>query len=87
LFVEDWWVSPREDRAGHHCPQSRKVEQSERVPFRLHLAASNVRAGRMEEAQCEVEEIRTISPDETLDLVKKTYRSQTNMRCRACSVS
>jgi hypothetical protein len=40
------------------------------VPIRLHLAASYVRAGRMEDAQCEVEEIRTISPDETLDLVK-----------------
>jgi len=26
----------------------------------------------MEDAQCEVEEIRTIRPDETLDLVEKT---------------
>ena len=42
------------------------------VPIRLHLAASYVRAGRMEDAQCEVEEIRTIRPDETLDLVEKT---------------
>jgi TolB-like protein/DNA-binding winged helix-turn-helix (wHTH) protein/Tfp pilus assembly protein PilF len=43
------------------------------VPIRLHLAASYVRAGRLEDAEWEVEEIQTISPDETLGHVARTH--------------
>lgn len=43
------------------------------VPVRLHLAASYVRAGRLEDAEWEVEEIQTISPDETLGHVARTH--------------
>ncbi len=43
------------------------------IPVRLHLAASYVRAGRLGDAQWEVEEIQALSPAETISLLKSTH--------------
>ncbi len=43
------------------------------VPIRLHLAAAYVNAGRLDDAEWEVEEIRLLSPDETLTHVRAAY--------------
>ena len=37
--------------------------------FGLHLSAAYVRAGRQDDAEWEVQEIQTLSPDETLSLL------------------
>ena len=43
------------------------------MPVRLHLAASYARAGRLGDAQWEVEEIRALSPAETISLLKAAH--------------
>ena len=43
------------------------------MPVRLYLAASYVRAGRLGDAQWEVEEIQALSPAETISLLKSTH--------------
>ena len=53
--------------------EAAKTRNPNVVPVRLHLAASYVRAGRLGDAEWEVEEIRTISPDETLGHVARTH--------------
>jgi len=53
--------------------EAAKTRNPNVVPIRLHLAASYVRAGRLGDAEWEVEEIRTISPDETLGHVARTH--------------
>jgi len=53
--------------------EAAKTRNPNVVPIRLHLAASYVRAGRLDDAEWEVEEIRTISPDETLGHVARTH--------------
>jgi TolB-like protein/DNA-binding winged helix-turn-helix (wHTH) protein/Tfp pilus assembly protein PilF len=53
--------------------EAAKTRNPNVVPIRLHLAASYVRAGRLGDAEWEVEEIRTISPDETLGNVARTH--------------
>jgi TolB-like protein/DNA-binding winged helix-turn-helix (wHTH) protein/Tfp pilus assembly protein PilF len=53
--------------------EAAKTRNPNVVPIRLHLAASYVRAGRLGDAEWEVEEIRTISPDETLAHVARTH--------------
>ena len=53
--------------------EAAKSRNPSAVPIRLHLAATYVRAGRLEDAEWEVEEIQSISPDETLVHVAKTH--------------
>ena len=43
------------------------------MPIRLHLAASYVRAGRQDDAEWEVEEIRSLNPKETLSQLRKAH--------------
>ena len=53
--------------------EAAKARNPSAVPIRLHLAATYVRAGRLEDAEWEVEEIQSISPNETLAHVAKTH--------------
>ena len=47
------------------------------ITIRLFLAASYVRAGRLDEAEWEVEEIQVLNPEETLSHLRKgTIESQ-----------
>ena len=43
------------------------------VPIRLHLAASYARAGRIDDAEWEVQEIQTLSPTETVAQFRNTH--------------
>ena len=43
------------------------------VPIRLHLAASYARVGRQEDAEWEVEEVRSLSPADTISHLNSTY--------------
>lgn len=43
------------------------------VPIRLHLAASYVRAGRLNDAEWEVEEIQVLNPADTLSHLRVTF--------------
>jgi len=43
------------------------------VPIRLHLAASYVRAGRLDDAEWEVEEIQILNPADTLSHLRATF--------------
>jgi len=46
------------------------------MPIRLHLAASYVRAGRQDDAEWEVEEIRSLNPKETLSHLRKAHPTE-----------
>jgi Flp pilus assembly protein TadD len=46
------------------------------VPIRLHLAASYVRAGRLDDAEWEVGEIQILNPAETLSHLRATFPMQ-----------
>ena len=43
------------------------------VPVRIHLAVAYVRAGRLEDAEWEVEQIQVLNPGETVSHTRKSY--------------
>lgn len=43
------------------------------MPVRLHLAASYARAGRLEDAEWEVQEIQAISPSDTISQLRNAH--------------
>jgi TolB-like protein/DNA-binding winged helix-turn-helix (wHTH) protein/Tfp pilus assembly protein PilF len=43
------------------------------LPIRIHLAASYAGAGRLEDAEWEVEEVKELSPHESISLLKATH--------------
>jgi TolB-like protein/Tfp pilus assembly protein PilF len=55
--------------------EAAKVRNPNALPIRRILAASYVRTGRDDDAEWEVEEIQTLSPEETLSHLKKTLVS------------
>ena len=52
--------------------EAAKARNPNALPIRRMLAASYVRTGREDDAEWEVEEIQTLSPQETLSHLKKT---------------
>ncbi len=53
-----------------------KTRNENAVPIRLHLAASYVRAGRLDDAEWEVQEIQVLSPTDTISHQKAAHPIQ-----------
>lgn len=66
-----YYALGRTEEAIVHLEQARARNENV-VPIRLHLAASYVQAGRLDDAEWEVEEIQTLSPTDTLTLLRNT---------------
>lgn len=64
-----YYLSGQIDKAIESLEQARNRNENA-VPIRLHLAASYARAGRIEDAEWEVEEIQILNPKETISLLK-----------------
>lgn len=66
-----YYALGRTEEAIVHLEEARTRNENV-VPIRLHLAASYVQAGRLDDAEWEVEEILTLSPTDTLTLLRNT---------------
>jgi len=66
-----YYASGQIDEAVSMLEQARTRNQNA-VPVRLHLAASYARAGRVDDAEWEVEEIQALNPSESISLLKTT---------------
>ena len=66
-----YYSSGQIDKAIESLEQARTRNENA-VPVRLHLAASYARAGRIDDAEWEVEEIQMLNPEETISLLKTT---------------
>ena len=66
-----YYSSGQIDKAIESLEQARTRNENA-VPIRLHLAASYARAGRIDDAEWEVEEIQMLNPEETISLLKTT---------------
>ena len=66
-----YYLSGQIDKAIESLEQARTRNENA-VPIRLHLAASYARAGRIDDAEWEVEEIQMLNPEETISLLKTT---------------
>ena len=66
-----YYTSGQIDAAISSLEQARTRNQNA-IPVRLHLAASYARAGRIDDAEWEVEEIQLLNPNETISLLKTT---------------
>lgn len=53
--------------------ESARARNENAVPVRLHLAAAYARAGRLDDAQWEVEELQLISPTDTIAHFRNTH--------------
>ncbi len=60
-----------------------KTRNENAVPIRLHLAASYVRAGRLDDAEWEVQEIQVLSPTDTISRQKAAHPIQDDALMKA----